>query len=400
MEVPGGYNGIREAGMKKKIDTTILHESEWEMMQRERAARRRRERGSALLICLLLLAAVVLLTIFICILVMGRMRNEGTGEVPETVESGDVSQPEEDASQVLSDSIVYSQEELEAQVENARAQAAAQVLEDIRTGLNSGDSIMQTLRPLYPEDLIVYSGGQYNFVPINRSLKQNGLEEECLNILETGEYQYLQDGQVISHKGIDVSRHQGGIDWSLVAQDGVEFAFLRVGYRGYGTGKLLEDDRFEENIQAALAAGIKVGVYFYSQAVNETEVLEEAQFVLEKIAPYQIDCPVVFDVEKVSGEDARMNRLSKEERTALTVLFCQTIENAGYKPMIYYNTEMGAMMLQLEALEEYDKWFAAYTDDFYYPYAYRIWQYSQTGKVQGIQGNVDLNISFQPLWGE
>ena len=92
--------------MKKKIDTTILHESEWEMMQRERAARRRRERGSALLICLLLLAAVVLLTIFICILVMGRMRNEGTGEVPETVESGDVSQPEEDASQVLSDSIV------------------------------------------------------------------------------------------------------------------------------------------------------------------------------------------------------------------------------------------------------------------------------------------------------
>ena len=386
--------------MKKKIDTTILHESEWEMMQRERAARRRRERGSALLICLLLLAAVVLLTIFICILVMGRMRNEGTGEVPETVESGDVSQPEEDASQVLSDSIVYSQEELEAQVENARAQAAAQVLEDIRTGLNSGDSIMQTLRPLYPEDLIVYSGGQYNFVPINRSLKQNGLEEECLNILETGEYQYLQDGQVISHKGIDVSRHQGGIDWSLVAQDGVEFAFLRVGYRGYGTGKLLEDDRFEENIQAALAAGIKVGVYFYSQAVNETEVLEEAQFVLEKIAPYQIDCPVVFDVEKVSGEDARMNRLSKEERTALTVLFCQTIENAGYKPMIYYNTEMGAMMLQLEALEEYDKWFAAYTDDFYYPYAYRIWQYSQTGKVQGIQGNVDLNISFQPLGGE
>lgn len=386
--------------MKKKIDTTVLHEGEWEMMQRERAARRRRERGSALLICLLLLAAVVLLTIFICILVMGRVRNEGTGDMQESGESGAVSQPEEDASQVLSDSIVYSQEELEAQVENARAQAAAQVLESIRTGLSSGDSIMQTLRPLYPDDLIVYSGGQYNFVPINRSLKQNGLQEECLNILETGEYQYLQDGQVISHKGIDVSRHQGAIDWSLVAQDGVEFAFLRVGYRGYGTGKMMEDDRFEENIQAALAAGIKVGVYFYSQAVNETEVLEEAQFVLEKIAPYQIDCPVVFDVEKVSGEDARMNRISKEERTALTVLFCQTIENAGYKPMIYYNTEMGAMMLQLEALEEYDKWFAAYSDEFYYPYAYRIWQYSQTGKVQGIQGNVDLNISFEPLWGE
>lgn len=387
--------------MKKKIDTSVLHENEWESMQRQRTARRRRERGSALLICLLMLVAVVLLTVFVCILIMGRTRDEGAGDVPENGESGALADPEGDASEVLSNSIVYSQEELEAQVENARAQAAAEVLENIRTGLNSGDSIMKTLRPLYPEDLIVYSGGQYNFVPINRSLKQNGLEEECLNILDTGEYQYLQDGQVISRKGIDVSRHQGQIDWNLVAQDGVEFAFLRVGYRGYGTGKLVEDDRFEENIQAALAAGIKVGVYLYSQAVNETEVLEEAQFVLEKIAPYQIDCPVVFDVEKVSEDNsARMNHISKEERTALTVLFCQTIENAGYKPMIYYNTEMGAMMLNLEDLEEYDKWFAAYSDIFYYPYAYQIWQYSQSGKVQGIQGNVDLNISFGPLWEE
>lgn len=386
--------------MKKKIDTSVLHENEWESMQRQRTARRRRERGSALIICLLMLVAVVLLTVFVCILVMGRMQDGGSDDTTESGENGVLADQEGDASEVLSNSIVYSQEELEAQVENARAQAAAEVLENIRAGLNSGDSIMKTLRPLYPEDLIVYSGGQYNFVPINRSLKQNGLEEECLNILDTGEYQYLQDGQVISRKGIDVSRHQGKIDWNLVAQDGVEFAFLRVGYRGYGTGKLVEDDRFEENIKAAQAAGIKVGVYLYSQAVNETEVLEEAQFVLEKIAPYQIDCPVVFDVEKVSGEDARMNHISKEERTALTVLFCQTIENAGYKPMIYYNTEMGAMMLNLEDLEEYDKWFAAYSDIFYYPYAYQIWQYSQTGKVQGIQGNVDLNISFGPLWEE
>ena len=109
---------------------------------------------------------------------------------------------------------------------------------------------------------------------------------------------------------------------------------------------------------------------------------------------------MVFDVEMVSGDDGRMNHLSREERTALTVLFCQTIENAGYKPMIYYNTEMGAMMLELEALEEYDKWFAAYSDVFYYPYAYQIWQYSQSGRVQGIKGAVDLNISFGPIWGE
>ena len=126
--------------------------------------------------------------------------------------------------------------------------------------------------------------------------------------------------------------------------------------------------------------------------------MEEANFVLEKIAPYKIDCPVVFDVEKVSGDEARMNDISVEERTALTQRFCQIIENAGYRPMVYHNTEMGAMLLNLELLEGYDKWFAAYSDVFYYPYDYKIWQYSQNGRVQGIKGDVDLNISFAPLW--
>ena len=162
----------------------------------------------------------------------------------------------------------------------------------------------------------------------------------------------------------------------------------------------MEDDKFEDNITGAIAAGIKVGVYFYSQAIDETELREEADLVLEKIAPYQIDCPVVFDVEKVAGDEGRMNNLSVEERTNLTRLFCEIIQDAGYRPMIYYNTEMGALMLGLESLEEYDKWFAAYSDKFYYPYEYKIWQYSQKGTVQGIKGEVDLNISFAPLWEE
>jgi GH25 family lysozyme M1 (1,4-beta-N-acetylmuramidase) len=300
----------------------------------------------------------------------------------------------------MSGSVVYSQEELEAKVAEARDQVSQELLGGIRQSLDGGDSVLQVLRPLYPEELIVYSGGKYNFVPINRSLKQSTLEEAGLNVLESGEYQYVRDGQVISHKGIDVSKHQGTIDWNLVAQDGVEFAFIRVGYRGYGTGKLMEDEFFEENIKGALSAGIKTGVYFYSQAVTEEELLEEAAFVLEKIAPYKIECPVVFDVERVSGAEGRMDALSVEERTSLALLFCQTIEQAGYKPMIYHNTEMGVMLLRLEVLEAYGKWFAAYSDKFYYPYEYKIWQYSQSGTVQGIQGNVDLNISFGPVWEE
>ena len=185
-----------------------------------------------------------------------------------------------------------------------------------------------------------------------------------------------------------------------VTGDGVEFAFIRVGNRGYGTGKMVEDERFDANIQGASAAGIKVGVYYYSQAITREEVLEEANFVLEKIKPYEISCPVVFDVERVSGEPGRMNDISVEERTEFTRLFCETIQNAGYRPMIYHNTEMGAMMINLEPLEEYDKWFAAYSDQFYYPYEYKIWQYSQSGRVQGIKGAVDLNISFGPIWEE
>ncbi len=318
-----------------------------------------------------------------------------------TNESG--SDLDDDTVGAVSEKVVYSQEELDARVAeavlSAQGQVSAQILEGIKAGLSEGNTVLETLRPLYPDDLIVASGGRYHFVPINRTLKQNQLDIANVNILESGEYQYLVDGQIISHKGIDVSKHQGAIDWNLVAQDGVEFAFIRVGFRGYGSeGKMVEDEYFVKNIEGALAAGIKVGVYFYSQAITEAEAQEEAEFVIERIRPYEIACPVVFDVERVSGAQGRMNDISVEERTALAVLFCQTIEQAGYKPMIYHNTEMGALMLDLTQLESYDKWYASYSDQIFYPYAYKIWQYSDKGSVQGINTDVDLNISFEPLW--
>lgn len=298
---------------------------------------------------------------------------------------------------------VYTQEELDQKIAEAVAAAqseeADRILDGIRTALSEGTTTVETIRPYYSDELVVVSGGRFYFVPINYELAQNQLDAANLNILETGEYQYLTDGQVTSRKGIDVSSHQGDIDWDLVAQDGVEFAIIRVGFRGYGTGKLVEDEKFEKNIEGACAAGIKVGVYFFSQAVTEEEVLEEANLVLEKIEPYHLDCPVVFDVEKVSGT-GRMNEISVEERTNLTLLFCQTIENAGYKPMIYHNTEMAALMIDLAALEAYDKWYASYSDQMFYPYEYKIWQYSDKGSVQGISTDVDMNISFAPIWEE
>lgn len=397
--------------MKKRTDKEIYN------TDRLNRTGRRQRRGKKVLIAAGLLAAMVAvmyLTAAICVWIDGRIQEDagaaaqGLKDLNGTCldDSGNIVDADGNIVSASSDNVVYSEAELERKVSEAvnaavartHEQATAAVLDEIKNSLDEGETLLEALRPLYPNDMIVYSGGKYNFVPINRELKMNDFSVENLNILETGEYQYLRDGQVISHKGIDVSQHQGEIDWKKVAEDGVEFAFIRVGFRGYGTGKLVGDENFEANIKGAVSNGIKVGVYFYSQAVNEEELLEEANFTLEKIAPYRVECPVVYDVERVAGANARMNEISLEERTNLALLFCRTIENAGYKPMLYYNTEMGAMMLDVAALEGYDKWFAAYSDRFYYPYAYDVWQYSQSGSVSGIKGAVDLNISFVPLW--
>lgn len=319
---------------------------------------------------------------------------DNANDLAAAAEAG--SQVEESTQEVVK---TYTQEEVDALVAEARQQAEDEeenkILTGIRDGLTSGTTMVETLRPYYPDELVVVSNGTFNFVPIRDDLQKNDYVLENLNILEDGEVQYLQDGQVVSHKGIDVSKHQGNIDWAKVSADGVEFAFIRVGLRGYGTeGKLVEDEYFEQNVKGALQAGIKVGVYFYSQATTDAELQEEAALVLEKIKPYNIELPVVYDVEKVSGGKGRANSLSVEERTHLTALFCQIIQDAGYKPMIYHNMEMGTLMLDLGQLEQYDKWFAYYNDDLYYPYAYKVWQYSEKGAVDGINEEVDLNIWF------
>lgn len=304
---------------------------------------------------------------------------------------------EEAAASAAAEAVLAAEEEKEQAVDRAKAA----ILDGIRDGLSTGDDTMvEVLRPFYPDDIVAVSNGKFHFVPINRELKLNTYDDANLNILENGEYQYVVDGQVVTHKGIDVSRFQGKIDWKAVAADGVEFAFIRVGNRGYGTGKLVEDEKFDANMKGAIDAGIHVGVYFYSQAINEEEIREEFQLIADKLASYDVKCPIVFDVEKTADSSGRMNQLSLEERTNLTLLFCRLVEEAGYQPIIYHNLEMGALMLDIETLEEYDKWFAYYNDDMYYPYAYNIWQYTDKGQVDGISGEVDMNICFEPFWEE
>ncbi|MCM1058513.1 MAG: glycoside hydrolase family 25 protein [Firmicutes bacterium] len=396
----------------KNIDESQTREEREEKLRKARKTKRRNSTIKGILGmlgCMVVLVAAMYGGMALYDNLSGRGGTDDPTEAGGEKEAGEPggSGPESgegtgDMVEALSGSVVYSQAELDQRVAEAVAMAqddeAERVLNGIKESLSSGTTTVETLRPYYPDDIVVASGNRIHFVPINRQLKQSQLDAANLQVLENGEYQYLTDGQVTSHKGIDVSSHQGNIDWNLVAQDGVEFAIIRLGYRGYGKeGNLREDAQFDANIQGAKAAGIKVGVYIFSQAINDDEVLAEAELVLQKIAPYQLDCPVVFDVERTS-EDGRMNNISVEERTHLTLLFCQTIEDAGYTPMIYHNTQMGALMIDVAALEDYDKWYAYYSDQMFYPYEYKIWQYSDKGRIQGIGTNVDLNICFEPVW--
>lgn len=342
-------------------------------MERRSQARSGGRTKSAGPIILAVLGCVALILLLAYIVIAARMK-----ETEQTMSGGKQT---------------YTQAEVDALVAEAAEKEAERILGGIQQNLTDGQAVAKALRPYYPGDVVVATSGKIRFFPVQESLKKNSYQQENLIELENGELQYQENGQVISRKGIDVSYHQGEIDWQQVAGDGVEFAFLRVGIRGYGSGKVVLDEQFENNIKGALANGIKVGVYFYSQSVNQEEVLEEAQLVLEQIAPYKVTGPVVYDAEKV--DDSRTSSLSAKERTDMAITFCEKVKEAGYRPMIYLNLDTAFSMVELERLEEYDKWFAHYGSDMYYPYDYKIWQYSERGTVAGINSEVDMNISFE-----
>ena len=194
--------------------------------------------------------------------------------------------------------------------------------------------------------------------------------------------------------GIDVSYYQGKIDWEKVKASGIEFAIIRLGYRGYGQeGKLVEDQMAYENLEGALDAGLKVGVYFFSQAITVEEALEEAEFVLTRIKNYDITMPVVYDWEYVS-EEARTANMDPRTLTDCYLAFCEKIQEAGYTPMPYFNSYQSRNLMYLTELEEYPFWLALYSDRMTYPYRVEMWQYTDSGRVPGIEGYVDLNLMF------
>lgn len=363
-------------------------------LQGKRGRKKRRRSENSILAGSILLCIVTLTAVTICLVMVFQYR---------AVQQRNTAVMNELEAIRLDEEATYSQAEVDALIDNAVEEAREKTaeetgeafLEQLKERMTSGEGTTDMLRYFFPDEIVVADAGQYYFFPILEELAKNTYDPEAFMADGDGVMHYYEDGERVSHKGIDVSKYQDKIDWEKVASDEVEYAFIRLGIRGYTEGDIIEDETFEDNIKGALKNDIDVGVYFFTQALSEEEAEEEAAYVIESIAPYQVKYPIVLDVESVTSTKARGNDLTREERTQYCIAFCEKIKEAGYTPMIYGNLKTFTLLLDIEELEDYDKWFAYYDESYYFPYDFKIWQYTNKGKVAGIKGDVDLNISFE-----
>lgn len=233
------------------------------------------------------------------------------------------------------------------------------------------------------------------FIPVFADVPQSTVKPEDIVKDGKGFVKYTGSANLESIVGIDISEYQGVIDWEQVKSAGVEFAMIRAGYRTYGGGVIELDNSFITNVDGANEAGINVGVYFFSQATNTEEAIEEADAVLNAVAGRKISYPIVFDWEIIYDDKARTDTMTVENLADCCVAFCERVKSAGYTPMIYQNASTSTYKLDLPRIKDYDFWLAEYVDFPTFYYKYDMWQYTSQGKVPGIEGNVDLNISFK-----
>ncbi len=206
---------------------------------------------------------------------------------------------------------------------------------------------------------------------------------------------YKTGGQAQSLLGIDVSEHNAQINWQKVKAAGVSFAYIRIGYRGSQAGNIVEDSTFAQNIAGAREVGIKVGIYFFSQAINETEAREEADFVFSKLGGSTIDYPVAFDMEPTKNGTNRIDNLTNDQMTAIAAAFCRQCVYNGHNAIIYGN-QYDLLNYNLTMLMDYGFWYAEYRSKPTMNLNFGMWQYTNQGKVPGISGSVDINLDLTP----
>jgi len=255
------------------------------------------------------------------------------------------------------------------------------------------------LQAILPDYLVYEHAGQYVFEPIDTTLAKADYDHAAFR-WENGRLTYEDADYPNVETGIDVSEHQGEINWQQVAAADIDYAIIRVGYRGYTEGALYEDTNAMENLAGASAAGLKLGAYFFSQAISVEEAVEEADLAIETLKDFDVEMPVVFDMEEIHGQTARTDVLSRDEVTAIAAAFCKRLADAGYTPVVYGNAGWLAGRMDLHKLEDYDLWLARYSDTPEFPYQFTMWQYTDAGTVPGISGNVDMNLCFTPYGAE
>lgn len=232
------------------------------------------------------------------------------------------------------------------------------------------------------------------WIPALENVPAFSKDKELLKT-RNGKKFYVEDSEITSLLGVDVSVHQNDIDWNKVKEAGMDFAMVRLGFRGYGTGEAMLDENYVQNIEGARSAGLDAGVYFFSQAITVDEAIEEAQMVIDSLDGLNVNYPVVYDWEIIYDDTARTDNVPVDVLTDCCVAFCEAISDAGYTPMVYQNKKTTMFKLDLERLTDYDFWLAEYNSEPTYYYDFTMWQYTSEGKVPGIEGDVDINISFK-----
>ena len=312
----------------------------------------------------------------------GTVINQTTGE---TIVDGSLNSGSENSAANLAEgkTSVYDmpeKEELEEVTQTEETQTEETQEED--NGLNDGK-----------HTLVILSDGSEQLVELNDKLALNKYVKSRF-VYKNPIMSYYINGKEASWFGVDISSKQGVVDFKKLKKAGCDYVMIKVGGRGYSSGEIVLDEKLKDYMTGAKNAGLDIGVYFFSQAITKDEIEEEVQTLLEAIKDYSVNYPIVFDMEEIEGDMARVDSLDIDSRTSLAKQFLDDVKKAGYTPMLYGNKEWLVTKIDLEALSDYDIWLSQEADTPDYPYEFTMWQYDKEGTISGISEKTGMNISF------
>lgn len=349
-----------------------------------------------------IISAVVAVTLFVgailvIVLLMNNQKKEPGPVVSETLASTNTAASKEsypDTDKLLSGSTLspedldfwdkYPKETGSKEESKATSQSASKETEVVVENDPATDG---------KHTLVINRDGKEEWVLISPYLPKQEYDFTKL-VCQSDLMKYYEDGRQVSYVGVQISKYQDYVDYVKLKKAGINYVMIRVGTRGYGSGQLVEDDNFTDNIKRATDAGLQVGVYFTSQAITVEEAVEEAEFVVSKLKDYKLAYPIAFEMGFVENDTARIETLTKAERTEITKTFLDTVSEQGFKTVIYADKEWLIKEIDMSKLTAYDVWLEQCQDVPDYPYKFTMWNYTDMGTVDGIVGYTDLSISF------